>query len=262
MNIKIQGGGGGKTANSGSSFNLANYLNHENEELQQQGQRIEPFFNANNQDVSFIDMVTDLDSNKRNLGKADAKFYMVTVSPSAEEQALMGSTLEEQSTNFKEYINNEIMQQYAQNFNKGLNAEDIKYYAKIHRNRGDKVGEQMHAHIIVSRKDQANKVKLSPLTNHRNTNRGQVKGGFNRSNFYNESEKGFDKHFNHNRDIKQSYEYLNTLKNGSATDKLSIISKANKQNLTKQILKKTQTLIIPEPPIIKVVKTIVKGIKM
>ena len=69
-------------------------------------------------------MVTDLDSNKRNLGKADAKFYMVTVSPSAEEQALMGSTLEEQSTNFKEYINNEIMQQYAQNFNKGIIRKD------------------------------------------------------------------------------------------------------------------------------------------
>lgn len=35
----------------------------------------------------------------------------------------------------------------------------------------------MHCHLIVSRKDQANKKKLSPLTNHKNTKSGIVKRG-------------------------------------------------------------------------------------
>ena len=40
----------------------------------------------------------------------------------------------------------------------------------------------MHCHLIVSRKDQSNKKKLSPLTNHKNTKKGKVIGGFDRVN--------------------------------------------------------------------------------
>ncbi len=42
----------------------------------------------------------------------------------------------------------------------------------------------MHCHLIVSRKDQANKKKLSPLTNHKDTKNGVIKGGFDRVNLF------------------------------------------------------------------------------
>ena len=32
----------------------------------------------------------------------------------------------------------------------------------------------MHCHIVVSLKDQSNKIKLSPLTNHRNLKNGTI----------------------------------------------------------------------------------------
>jgi hypothetical protein len=70
---------------------------------------------------------------------------------------------------------------YAANFRKGLGASDILYYAKVHHERNRETGkEDLHAHIIVSRKDVSNKLKLSPATNHRGTQKGAVKGGFDR----------------------------------------------------------------------------------
>jgi hypothetical protein len=68
--------------------------------------------------------------------------------------------------------------EYAKNFNKGLDANDILFYGKIHfeRERSEKASF-IHCHLIVSRKDQSNKVKISPVTNHRNTKKGVIKRG-------------------------------------------------------------------------------------
>ena len=78
----------------------------------------------------------------------------------------------------------------------------------------------MHCHLIVSRKDQSNKKKLSPLTNHKNTKKGTVTGGFDRVNLFRQAEQGFDKLFGYNRQLSESFEYANTMKNGSMDDKL------------------------------------------
>lgn len=63
----------------------------------------------------------------------------------------------------------------------------------------------MHCHLIVSRKDQANKKKLSPLTNHKNTKKGIVTGGFDRTNLFQQAEKGFDNLFGYNRKLSDTY---------------------------------------------------------
>lgn len=73
----------------------------------------------------------------------------------------------------------------------------------------------MHCHLIVSRKDQANKKKLSPLTNHKNTKSGIIKGGFNRVNLFQKAEQGFDKLFGYDRQQFESFDYHNTMRNGS-----------------------------------------------
>jgi hypothetical protein len=76
--------------------------------------------------------------------------------------------------------------------------------------------------LIVSRKDQAGKKKLSPATNHRNTTKGAIKGGFDRTHLFESVEKGFDKLFNYDRQLTESFEYYNTMKNRSITDKLKM----------------------------------------
>jgi hypothetical protein len=131
----------------------------------------------------------------------------------------------------KRYIREVFIPEYAKNFNKGLSAEDIKFYGKIHFSRDRSENElNMHCHLIVSRKDQSNKIKISPLTNHRNTKKGVVKGGFDRVSLFQNVEKGFDKLFGYNRQLPETFEYCNTMKNGRIGDKLRMQEREIKQN--------------------------------
>lgn len=218
MNVKIQGGGGGAYANTGSCIGVTNYLAHEDVQQIKDGQEQEQFFTHNKDKVSDREVVYKIDNNRAKLSKTDSKFFVVTVSPSKDEIKAMGKTREEQTANFKQYINEGIMNRYAENFGKDLKNKDLVYYAKIHYSRDDKQGEQMHAHIIVSRKDATNTKKLSPQTNHRGSSKGAVKSGFNRDEFYRKSEHTFDRGFNYDRDFKNSYDYQNTVKNGKLSD--------------------------------------------
>lgn len=133
------------------------------------------------------------------------------------------SSEQEQAKAMKRYIREVFIPKYAKNFNKGLSASDIKFYGKIHfdRNRSDNE-LNMHCHLIVSRKDQANKKKLSPLTNHKNTKKGTIKGGFDRKNLFLQVEQGFDKVFDYNRQQTESFNYHNTMKNGSILEQLEL----------------------------------------
>lgn len=80
----------------------------------------------------------------------------------------------------------------------------------------------MHCHLIVSRKDQSNKIKISPLTNHKNTKKGAIKGGFDRTALFQNVENGFDKLFGYDRQLSETFEYCNTMKNGSITEQLKM----------------------------------------
>lgn len=224
MNVKIQGGGSGKYANTGSSFGALQYLNHENEmNLAEKGQ-IEPFFDHEAQDVDFGVAVRELDHNKAKLSQKDAKFFAITISPSEKELSKMGSTEAERSAAMKAYTR-DVMDEYAKNYGKGLRGEDLLYYAKIHHNREEKEG--MHAHVIVSRKSKNNKVKLSPKTNHRSTGRsGTVRSSFDRTNFFKNCEDEFDKKFNYERQYTESFEYQNAMKNGTFQEKEAAVKQS------------------------------------
>ena len=93
----------------------------------------------------------------------------------------------------------------------------------------------MHCHLIVSRKDQTNQKKLSPLTNHKNTKKGTVMGGFNRVNLFQQAEQGFDKLFGYNRQQSESFDYRNTMKNASISEQLEL----QEQNITGENKKET-----------------------
>lgn len=222
MNVKIQGGGGGTYGNTGSCTGVVNYLSHEDIERLKQGQNQEHFFTLSKDIVNDKEVTFKIDNNKAKLCRDESKFFVITISPSKEEVQAMGNTIEERIKGFKDYINQGVMRSYASNFGKDLTHRDLLYYAKIHHTRGDKIENQMHAHIIVSRKDITNKIKLSPQTNHRNTKKGTIKGGFDRDNFFKASEQTFDLMFQYKRDFKNSYSYQNTLKNGSLDDVRSL----------------------------------------
>lgn len=235
MNIDFPPPSNGTYNNAGSSRQLANYLEHEDLQRMEQGIYTEDFFNLNQDNLYKSQVVKDIDGNIGQLLKTDAKFYAIHVSPSEKELQAMGSTEQEQAEAMKRYIREIFIPEYTKNFNKWLSAEDIKFYGKIHFNRDRSENKQnMHCHLIISRKDQSNKVKISPLTNHRNTKKGVITGGFDRAALFENAEKGFDKLFGYNRQLSETFEYCNTMKNGSMTDKLRMQErelKAPKQNI-------------------------------
>lgn len=135
----------------------------------------------------------------------------------------MGNIEQEQAEAMKRYIREVFIPEYAKNFNKELSASDIKFYGKIHFDRGRSDNElNMHCHLIVSRKDQSNKKKLSPLTNHKSTKKGVIKGGFDRVNLFQQAERKFDKLFNFNRQQTESFDYYNTMKNSPIAEQLKL----------------------------------------
>ena len=226
MNIDFPPPSKGTYNNAGSSRKLANYMEHEDMERMEQGIYTEGFFNLTDDNIYKSQVVKDIDSNIGQLLKTDAKFYAIHVSPSEKELRAMGTTEQEQAEAMKRYIREVVIPEYAKNFNKGLSAEDIKFYGKIHfdRNRSDNE-QNMHCHLIVSRKEQSNKIKISPLTNHRNTKKGVIKGGFDRTALFQNVEKGFDKLFGYDRQLSETFEYCNTMKNGSIADQLKMQEK-------------------------------------
>jgi len=233
MNIDFPPPSNGTYNNAGSCRRLANYLEHEDLERIEKGIYTEGFFNLQEDNLYKSLVIKDIDSNIGQLLKTDAKFYAIHVSPSQKELEAMGTSEEEQTESMKRYIREVFIPEYAKNFNKGLTEKDIKFYGKIHFDRDstrskdnpDKQVNNMHCHIIVSRKDQSNKKKLSPVTNHKNTKKGAIKGGFDRTNLFKTAEQGFDKLFQYERPLTETFEYFNTMKNGSISDQLKMQEK-------------------------------------
>ena len=223
MHIAFAPPSNGTYNNAGSSRQLANYLEHEDLERMEKGIYTESFFNLTDDNIYKSKVVKEIDTNIGQLLKTDAKFYAIHVSPSEKELQAMGNTEQEKAEAMKRYIREVFIPEYAKNFNKGLSEADIKFYGKIHFDRSRSDNKlNMHCHLIVSRKDQSNKKKLSPLTNHKNTKKGTVTGGFDRVNLFQQAEQGFDKLFGYDRQLSESFEYSNTMKNGSIDDKLKM----------------------------------------
>lgn len=223
MHIDFAPSSNGIYNNAGSSRQLANYLEHEDLERLEKGIYTDGFFNLTNDNIYKSQVIKDIDSNIGQLLKTDAKFYAIHVSPSKKEIQAMGNTEQEQAEAMKRYIREVFIPEYAKNFNKELSATEIKFYGKIHFDRSRSNNElNIHCHLIVSRKDQVNKKKLSPLTNHKNTKNGIIKGGFDRVNLFLQLEQGFDKLFNYNRQPKESFTYRNTMTNGSISEQFKL----------------------------------------
>lgn len=216
MNVSIAKSSSGN--NTGSCATLVEYLNKENEQKELGDGRY--FFSHDQDEVLSYTVEDSIDNNHRKLGKKDAKFYMLTINPSHKE-------LQHINCNEKDLMayTREVMEAYASNFNKDLKSKDLVWYAKIEEFRTDKKTKQKkpehnwHIHVIVSRRDKEQRYKLSPLSNHINTSKGPVVGGFKRNSLRLKSEEIFDSMFDYKRDMKDSWHYQNTMKNGSYLEK-------------------------------------------
>ena len=223
MHIDFAPPSGGTYNNAGSSRQLVSYMEHEDLERMEKGIYTDGFFNLMDDNIYKSKVIKDIDGNIGQLLKTDAKVYAIHISPSESELRAMGNTEQEKAEAMKRYIREVFIPEYANNFNKGLSEADIKFYGKIHFDRSRSDNKlNIHCHLIVSRKDQANKKKLSPLTNHKNTKKGTVTGGFDRVNLFQQAEQGFDKLFDYKRQLVESFDYCNTMKNGTIFERLNL----------------------------------------
>lgn len=243
MHIDFAPSSGGTYNNAGSSRQLVSYMEHEDLERMEKGIYTDGFFSLTDDNIYKSKVIKDIDSNIGQLLKTDAKFFAIHVSPSESELRAMGNTEQEKAEAMKRYIREVFIPEYAKNFNKGLSEADIKFYGKIHFDRSRSDNElNMHCHLIVSRKDQTNKKKLSPLTNHKNTKNGIIKGGFDRVNLFQQIEQGFGKLFSYNRQNIEAFDYQNTMKNSPIYKQLKLQEQKLEPNERKTEIKQNSNL--------------------
>jgi hypothetical protein len=222
------------------------------------------FFSHSKNNISTNEVIYSIDHNIKKLGKKDAKYFAPTISFSQQElKHIIQSVTDKKEVknvwelNIKEYelFNNKIkeytkliMTNYAKNFNrenKGLKSgNDLVYYAKIEHFRkfkgtdeevkkgihkaGDYKPEiNSHVHLVVSRKDKTQRLKLTPTTKERSTTRtiggNTYHVGFDRMKWINMNEKSFDDFFQYKRKEREKFINQCILKNGSPKEKEALL---------------------------------------
>ena len=227
MNLKIQNTGANGVSNcKGSCSDLAHYIDHEDKDRLEAGLEPLPFTTPDGDEVTTKEVIAAIDANAKGLTRSTDKFFHLVVSPSQDEIQAMGSSDEEVYRNGLKLIK-AISDNYAKNFNReGLeDSSGLEIYWKPHYTRGSDGCLQFHIHGIVSRKTKSLKglggkqLKISPLTNHRDTAEGAVKGGFDRTVFIKNSEKLFDRLFEYERKVAETFDYQNAMKHGTIEEK-------------------------------------------
>lgn len=226
------------------------------------------FFTHSETNISTIGVISSIDNNKRKLGTNDAKYFAPTISFSEHELnhiAFLASGKEnitsvwdlnlmelERYNHLIMEFGRKVMNNYAINFNrqdKGINSgADLVYFGKIEHFRkfkgtdddvikgrtisgALKKGLQSHIHLIVSRKDKSQKLKLSPTCNEKNTTRtigeNEYHVGFDRVKWITLNENTFDDYFQYKRKELEKFKNQNILKNGSPQEKFDLKNQIN-----------------------------------
>jgi hypothetical protein len=250
------------SGNTGSSSNLCNYLDKEQENN---------WFNAEQQDIKTEEVQQDIDQNgKGQLGKEDWKFVEVEYNPSQKEQQqiiykatgrenitdwgqLSTGEKEKVKTEFVGYVR-EAQDIQAKNYNREniQSGSDLKYYGKVETQRKykgtdeavkngtvkqgtEKAGLHLHAHIVQSRKGADKKTKLSPTSKHRkSTSKNSIKQGFDRNEFYNKIENKFDQRYGYDRSVNESFEWKKANKFNRLEDKKAIENRSEQSHANKR----------------------------
>lgn len=213
----------GTTANTGSSRIAVKYIDHEDEERLKQGKVPFKYMTATGEQLSSDEAIKYIDERTKGLCKKDYKFYLAEVCPSKEEIRQMGQDEREIYDKAISYMEM-ILDEYAINFHReGLkDRSNLVVVWKPHYTRGKDGEEQFHIHIILGHKTQGipgKELKISPISNHRDTELGPIKGGFDRKSFIVKCEKRFDILTGYERKVADTFEYVSTMKRGSVEQK-------------------------------------------
>ncbi|WP_343330513.1 DUF5712 family protein [Polaribacter staleyi] len=239
------------------------------------------FFSHSKNNISTNEVISSIDKNIKKLGKKDAKYFAPTINFSQQElKHIIQSVTDKKEVenvwklNAREYelFNDKIkeytkliMNNYAKNFNrenKGLKSgDDLVYFAKIEHFRkfkgtddevlkgiyktGDlKPGINSHVHLIVSRKDKTQRLKLTPTTKERSTTRtiggNTYHVGFDRMKWINMNEKSFDDFFQYKRKEREKFINQYILKNGSPKEKEALLKEIETKE---QAIENTQNYV-------------------
>jgi hypothetical protein len=241
-----------EAANKGSSSGLVHYLEKENRIYNKD--EPEYWFNGGQVRVDPYEAMRTIDNNIAKLGKDDAKFFLLNISPSQKEINFLKEQYGEDGA--KDQMKGfavRVMDAYAQNFKReGISShEDLIWFGKLEnyryythndpevkqgtKKRGDrKEGEQMHVQVIVSRKDATNKIKLSPMNTSRGKNEDHSKkmGQFDRVAFKQSGETLFDELFEFDRQLKDTMAYASVQKNGSLAERVQMETQNQKEEAT------------------------------
>jgi hypothetical protein len=236
--------------NKGSSGELVNYLEKENRLFNKD--EPENWFNHASGNIEPYEVRHAIDNNIAKLCKADAKFFLVNISPSQKElkyltESFGTSGVKDQMKIFAV----KVMDAYAKNFRRdGISStKDLLWFAKVENNRyytykdkevisGEKKrgelksGNQMHIQVIVSRKDVTNRIKLSPQNTSRGKNMEHSKkmGQFDRVAFKQSGESLFDELFGFDRNLRETMAYANIQKNGTLSERIQMQEKEEKMD--------------------------------
>ena len=243
------------------------------EEAREIENRKQFFFSHSKNNISTNEVISSIDKNIKKLGKKDAKYFAPTINFSQQElKHIIQSVTDKKEVenvwelNAREYelFNDKIkeyakliMNNYAKNFNrenKGLKSgDDLVYFAKIEHFRkfkgtddevkngiykaGElKPGVNSHVHLIVSRKDKTQRLKLTPTTKERSTTRtiggNTYHVGFDRMKWINMNEKSFDDYFQYKRRQREMFINQYILKNGSPKEKEALLKRIETKEQT------------------------------
>jgi hypothetical protein len=241
----------GTLNNTGSSSAYVNYLGKEDVINQEREGKAEEWFSHNKEEVHPAAVRADIDKDHQGVGKDEGKFATGSVNPTEKEWESLGKTEKERHENFKKWLQEDFSKEFAGNFNKKdkagnsipIEPENVKMYYKVEHDRyytgkdeavqkGDhKQGERkedfnVHAHFIVARKTEDGKNRISPTTNNRKE--------FDRNNLIHKTEQSFDRVSGYDRPLKESYDYMKTMKNGTGKEKAEMIQRANADELKRE----------------------------
>lgn len=249
----------GRLASSGSSSAFVNYLGKEDEIHIEQGEQPEQWFSGGRDECHPAEVRAAIDSDHQGIGRNEGKFATGSINPTEEEWKALGNTEAERLENFKSWIQKDFNQEFAGNFKKldkagkevKIEPQNVKMYYKVEHDRyytgrdeqvrqGLKIqheakeGFNVHCHFIVGRKTADGRNRISPTTNNRKE--------FDRDRLTLRTEQSFDQKTSYERPLKESYQYMNTMKNGTGLQKSEMLQKAVKEELHPGVLSKSKDL--------------------
>ena len=249
----------GKLNNTGSSSAFVNYLGKEDEIHLDQEEQPEKWFSYSRDECHPAEVRAAIDSDHQGIGRDEGKFATGSINPTEQEWKALGNTEEERIENFKTRIQKDFNQEFAGNFKKldkagkevTIEPQNVKMYFKVEHDRyytgrdeqvrqGLKIqheakeGFNVHCHFIVGRKTADGRNRISPTTNNRKE--------FDRDRLTLRTEQSFDQKTGYDRPLKESYQYMNTMKNGTGLQKSEMLQKAVTEELHPGVLLKIKDL--------------------